>query len=169
MGTTENLNNEDAIKKLKELAESARICMFCTNLDVHPISSRPMSIEEIDDEGNIWFISSSHSNKNEEIKQDAHVQLFFSNTGASEYLSVYGQAYIYTDRATVEEKWTAVANAWFESKDDPEVTVIRVSPLETKYWDTKDGKMITLLKIATSTITGNNKHGVGGVEGELDI
>lgn len=169
MGTTENLNTIDAIKKLKELAESAHICMFCTNLNVLPIAARPMSIEEVDEDGNIWFISSAHSNKNEEIKHDDQVQLFFSNTGSSEYLSVYGQAFIYTDRKTVEDKWSAVANAWFDGKDDPEITIIRVTPQETKYWDTQDGKMITLLKIAASTITGNNKHGVGGVEGELNI
>ena len=30
--STENLINKDAVKKLKELSESARICMFCTEL-----------------------------------------------------------------------------------------------------------------------------------------
>lgn len=169
MGTTENLNNQEAIKKLKDLAESARICMFCTDLEGHPISARPMGLQEVDDDGNLWFISSSTSNKNVEIENDDSVQLFFSNTGSSEYLSVYGQAYIYTDSNTIEEKWSPVANAWFEDKNDPDITVIRVTPQETKYWDTKDGKMVTLLKIATSTLTGNTKQGVGGIEGKLNI
>jgi len=169
MGTIENLNNQDAIKKLKDLAESARICMFCTNLEIHPISARPMGLQEVDDDGNLWFISSLNSNKNVEIENDHGVQLFFSNTGSSEYLSIYGRAYIYTDQETIEDKWSSIANAWFEDKNDPDITVIRVTPEETKYWDTQDGKMITLLKIATATLTGNTKQGVGGVEGELDI
>jgi len=168
MGTTENLNNQEAIQKLKELAESARVCMFCTDLDQHPIASRPMSIKEVDEEGNLWFISSADSNKNEEIQHYKYVQLFFANTGASEFLSVYGQAFIYTDRATIEDKWSPMANAWFDGKDDPNVTIIRVTPEDTKYWDTQDGKMITLLKIATSTLTGN-QHSEGGVDGKLNI
>lgn len=169
MGTTENLSNEDAVLKLKHLAKSAGICMFCTNLEMHPISARPMGLQEVDDDGNLWFISSQTSNKNAEIENDHSVQLFFSNTGASEYLSIYGRAFIYKDRETIEDKWSAIANAWFEDKNDPDITVIRVTPEETKYWDTQDGKMITLLKIATATLTGNTKQGVGGVEGELDI
>lgn len=168
MGTIENLNNTDAVNKLKELAEDARICMFCTDLTTVPIAARPMSVKEVDQEGNLWFISGADSNKNVEIIDDPEVQLFFSNNDASEYLSVYGRAYIYTDRHTIEDKWSPMANAWFHGKDDERVTIIRVQPIDSKYWDTQDGKFVTLLKIATSTLTGNT-HKEGGVEGKLDV
>jgi len=95
--STENLTNQEAVKKIKELSEKARICMFCTELDRPPANSRPMSLQETDDNGNLWFISSETSNKNFEIKEDRNVQLFFMNNGDSEYLSVYGEAFIYTD------------------------------------------------------------------------
>lgn len=68
--------------------------MFCTNLKEFPITSRPMGLQETDEEGNLWFISSADSNKNFEIKDDKQVQLFFMNNSDSEYLSVYGSAYI---------------------------------------------------------------------------
>lgn len=168
MGTIENLNNTDAVKKIKELAEDARICMFCTDLTTVPIAARPMSVKEVDEEGNLWFISGADSNKNFEITDNPEVQLFFSNNDASEYLSVYGRAYIYTDRHTIEDKWSPMANAWFDGKDDERVTIIRVQPIDSKYWDTQDGKFVTLLKIATSTLTGST-HKEGGVEGKLDV
>src|SRR5690554_398740 len=168
MTNLKNLENGDAIAKLKELAKSAKTCMFCTDLKEQPIPSRPMALRDVDDEGNLWFISGMESIKNAEILKDNMVQLFFSNTGSSEYLSIYGIAHIYNDRDTIEEKWSDMANAWFEGKDDPQVSIIRVSPKETKYWDTEDGKVITLLKLATSTITGN-KNDEGGVEGELNV
>lgn len=168
MSEIKNLSQEEAIKKLKELAESARTCMFATSLDETPIPARPMSLKEVDKEGNLWFISSKESMKNQDIKQSSDVQLFFSNTGASEYLSIFGNAKIFTDRHTIEEKWTAMANAWFDGKDDPDVTIIRVKPEETKYWDTENGKMITLIKMATSALTGK-KHDEGGVEGKLSV
>ena len=132
--STENLNHAEAIKKLKELSESAKFCMFCTDLETLPITARPMGLRETDAEGNMWFLSSEESNKNFEIKEDNRVQLFFMNNSSSEYLSVYGKAFIYKDKNTIEEKWTPIANAWFEEgKEDPKVTVIRVTPDETYY------------------------------------
>lgn len=31
--STKNLTNQEAIEKIKELSEKAKICMFCTELD----------------------------------------------------------------------------------------------------------------------------------------
>ena len=168
--STENLNHAEAIKKLKELSESAKFCMFCTDLETLPITARPMGLRETDAEGNMWFLSSEESNKNFEIKEDNRVQLFFMNNGSSEYLSVYGKAFIYKDKNTIEEKWTPIANAWFEEgKEDPKVTVIRVTPDETYYWDTKAGKLVSFLSFATAAITGTKTDNSDGVEGKLNI
>ncbi len=109
--STENLTQTEAVKKLKELSESARVCMFCTELDTLPIAARPMSLRETDDEGNMWFISNSESNKNFEIREDNRVQLYFMNNGSSEYLSVYGKAYIYKDQNMIEDKCPPIAKA----------------------------------------------------------
>ncbi len=168
--STENLSNKEGIKKLKELAEKARICLFCTNLDEQPVSTRPMSLQEVDEEGNLWFISSKESNKNFDIKADKKVQLFFSNNSDSEYLSVYGDAYIYTDQATIDEKWSAFAKPWFdEGKEDPAVTIIRVQPSESYYWDTKAGKMVSILSFAFAVIAGKETDNSDGIEGKIKI
>ena len=50
-------------RKLKELSEKARTCMFVTELDQLPSTSRLMSLQECDDEGNLWFIFEQESNK----------------------------------------------------------------------------------------------------------
>lgn len=167
--STENLSHDDAVKKIKELSEDARICMFCTELDSLPINARPMSLQETDDEGNLWFISSEASNKNFEIKEDRRVQLFFMNNGKSQYLSIYGEATIYKDRSTIEEKWSPIANAWFDGKDDPNVSIIRVEPRETYYWDTKAGKLVTLLSFVASAVTGKKTDNSDGVEGLAQV
>ncbi|MGZ5192828.1 MAG: pyridoxamine 5'-phosphate oxidase family protein, partial [Kaistella sp.] len=98
--STENLTHTEAIKKLKELSERAGTCMFCTDLETLPINTRPMSLRETDEEGNLWFLSSADSNKNFEIADDNRVQLLFMNNSDHEYLSVFGKAFIYKDRAT---------------------------------------------------------------------
>ncbi len=142
--------------------------MFCTDLANQAFSTRPMAIQEVDEQGNLWFLSSADSNKNFEIKADEKVQLLFSKIADSHYLSVFGSAYIYKDQSKIEEMWSPMAKAWFkDGKDDPKVTVIRVSPEDTYYWDTKNGRMVSLLKIAVSAVTGSKMD--AGVEGELNV
>ena len=168
--STENLNNTEALKKLKEISEKARICMFCTDLTSIPITVRPMSLQETDMDGNLWFISSDASNKNFQIAEDNRVQLLFMNNSNSEYLSVFGQAFIYKDKATIEDKWSNLANAWFEEgKEDPNVSIIRVAPQDTYYWDTKAGKLVSLISFAAAAVSGTTTDNSDGVEGKLNV
>lgn len=168
MGNYQNLSDEKGIAKLKELAEDIGVCLFCTELTQLPINSRPMSLREVDQDGNLWFISSRSSNKNFEIKNDNRVQLFFAKTADNHYLSVFGTASIYTDKTKIEEVWTPIAKAWFEEgKDDPDVTVIKVKTEEAYYWDTKDGKLVALLKWAANTVIGSRDD--GGIEGNIHV
>ncbi|UOE39352.1 pyridoxamine 5'-phosphate oxidase family protein [Chryseobacterium oryzae] len=167
--STENLNSREAVKKIKELSEKAKFCMFCTELDTVPINTRPMGLQETDEEGNLWFISSDTSNKNFQIKDDDRVQLLFMNNSDSEYLSVFGNATIYKDRATIEDKWSPMANAWFDGKEDPNVSIIKVAPKDTYYWDTKAGKLVSLLSFAAAAISGTKTDNSDGVEGKASV
>ena len=88
MGQVKNLQNEEGLKKIKELVEDIRTCMFCTNTSEFPFNTRPMATADIDEEGNIWFMSNVESNKNDEIKNDDHVQLIYAKGGDSHFLSV---------------------------------------------------------------------------------
>jgi general stress protein 26 len=163
-----DLRKEEAIAKLQELAKDINVCMFCTDLDQQPFSTRPMAVREVDERGNLWFISSASSHKNSEIKEDENVQLIFSKPSSTQFLSLYGKATIYRDQEKIKELWSPIANAWFEEgKNDPDVTVIEVNPAEAYYWDTPNGKMITLLKIATAAVTGKAMD--TGEQGRLEI
>ena len=165
---TKNLYSNEAIEKLKSLIDGNKIAIFCTELTQLPIQSRPMSVQEVDDDGNLWFISSATSNKNCEIKKDDDVQLFFSNSGNSQFLSFYGHATIYTDLERIEEIWNPIAKAWFEEgQNDPKVTAIKVSPKDVYYWDTKDSKIISIFKLAGAAILGTKPD--ISVEGKLNI
>lgn len=166
MGTTQDLQHVEAIKKIQELVEAANVCLFATELTRAPLSVRPMSTSKVDDDGNIWFFSKKDSEKNEHIQEDDQVQLLYSHNSSSEYLSLYGHAEIVRDRNKIEELWTPIAKAWFpEGIEDPSITLLKVTPKEGHYWDTKNGKVISLIKIAVSAVTG--KPSEIGVEGKV--
>lgn len=168
MGELKNLYGQDAVKKLKDIAEDIDICMFCTEVEKLPFSTRPMSTQEVDEEGNFWFFSRRGSNKNKEIMQDDTVQLIYADKSKNEYLSVVGEVDVFLNHHKIEELWNGVMKAWFEEgKDDPELTLMRVRPTESYYWDTKDGKIVSMLKILASAATGANMD--GGIEGNAQI
>ena len=150
-----NLNNEAAVKKIKELVKGAEICMFTTDLLQAPFSTRPMNAQETDEEGNLWFFSDKSSKKNKEIAVNPYVQLFFSNKNSAEFLSIYGRAEIIYDRSKIEELWNPLVKVWFqEGKDDPNITLIKVTPQHSYYWDTQHNKMVALMKMMASVVSG---------------
>lgn len=167
MGDVKNLNRQEANEKIKQLVESADICLFTTDLTALPLKTRPMSTQKVDDEGGLWFFSEKDSDKNQHIAKDNRVQLFYSNKTSSEYLSLYGTAIIIKDDAKAEELWKTHVKIWFDGPDDPNLTIIKVTPQDGYYWDTKDGKLISLVKMAVGVITGKEMN--GGVEGKVKM
>lgn len=162
----QNLSGTDAVKKLKELARG--ICMFTTFTDSRPAPSRPMALQGVEDDGALYFFSAASSNKNRELDNEPGVQLFFCREGPSEYLSIYGKATISRNRAIVEKYWNDFIKVWFQGgKDDPDLTVIRVEPEDVRYWDTKNNRAVSFLKMAASLVTGKTMD--DGVEGELKV
>ncbi|MFN7117333.1 MAG: pyridoxamine 5'-phosphate oxidase family protein [Saprospiraceae bacterium] len=160
--------SQEAIKKIKDMTNDINICMMCTNLNNMPISTCPMATQEVDEEGNIWFLSTKNSNHNQDIEQDSRSQLIYAHPGQASFLSLYGSAEVLYDRQLIEDIWKPDAKIWFqEGKDDPNLTVIRFSPEEGYYWDTKSSKMVAFLKMATSLVTGKTMD--DGIEGKLKV
>ena len=169
MENKEHLLQADAVKKLKELAEEINICLFCTNLKTNDgATCRPMGTQQVDENGDIWFFSAKDSDKNREIDQDNKVQLYYSHPGKSIYMVVNGTASISTDRAKIEALWSPLVKTWFkEGKDDPAISLIRVSDISAYFWDTKGNKMINFFKMVASVATG--KTLVEAEEGTLKV
>jgi len=169
MGDVKNVANDEAIKKIKELAEKAQTCLFCTKIETgKSFSTRPMSAQQVDDNGNIWFLSDKDSLKNMEIEDDENVQLLFSGSSHSDFLSLYGKATVLYDKEKIKELWEPIVKTWFqEGKDDPSISVIRVEPSEGYYWDTKHGKIVALAKMLTSVIAGKTMD--DGIEGAIRL
>ena len=158
MENAKNLVAHEGVEKLKEMVDKIDMCLFCTHLKTDDGSkARPMSTQQVDENGNIWFFSEMSSDKNKEIAQNENVQLFFSSPSKSCYLVVNGKAKIIVDKTKIEELWTPLAKIWFKGgKDDPAISIIKVKPTNCYYWDTDGNRMINFLKMIVSVATGSN-------------
>lgn len=163
----EDLTGVEADKKMKELAEKAESCFFCTKITSNePLDVRPMAVQKVDDDGNFWFLSASDSHKNEAIKTDSNVQLLFQGSAHSDFLSVYGQATISTDKEKIKELWQPILKAWFtDGENDQRITVIKVAPKNGYYWDNKHGNAVAFVKTVAGAMMGKTLD--DSIEGQL--
>jgi len=166
--STENLYNQEAIEKLKDFVNKIDVGMVCsypaTGTYVHAV---PMSRQEVDDEGNIWYLFSSESEMYKNLQADDKVSVLYAHVGDYNFLSINGVAEISRDQARIDKYWNKFVEVWFEKgKEDPHIRVMKVKVQDAHYWDNKTNKLVTFFKVATSAITGQTLD--IGREGELN-
>ncbi len=164
-----HLQGDEAAKKIKELSEKAKTCFFCTKIRTgQPFSTRPMSVQKVDDQGNFWFLSAKDSHKNDELDKDPHVHLLFQGSSYSDFLNIYGTVSLSQDKQKIKELWEPTLKDWFtEGIDDPRITVLKVEPIEGYYWDTKHGMVVASLKRVVGAAIGKTLD--DSIEGKLKV
>lgn len=152
----ENLKNEEAIHKLKDMIHSISVGMLCTHTeDDKHVHAVPMGTQEVDEEGNIWFLFSSESESYQHLQTDKSVCLLYADPGNNQFLSIHGNMEISQEQDRIDKYWNNVIKSWFsKDKDEPGLLVLKVIPAEAHYWDTKSNRLVTFFKTAISGITG---------------
>ena len=164
-----NLNGPEAITKIKEMVDQAKTCFFCSNIKTGlPLSTRPMSVQKIDDEGNFWFLSANDSHKNDELVHDPFVHLMFQGSAHSDFLNIYGIGTVSEDKEKIKELWEPILKTWFtEGVDDPRISVIKVEPVNGYYWDNKHGNAVAFVKMVAGAALGKTLD--DSIEGKLEV
>lgn len=164
-----DLRGTDAVQQIRDLVNESKTCFFCTAVTVnHSEGARPMSALQVDDAGNLWFLSASDSHKNREVALDPAVTLYFQASAHAGFLRLSGRAAISTDRAKIKELWQPIFATWFtEGIEDPRITVIRFTPAEGYYWHTKHGTFIAGMKMLIGAAIGKTLD--DSMEGRLDF
>ena len=164
-----DLNGPEAIEKIRELANQTKTCFFCTNIKTGvPLTTRPMAVQEIDDDGNFWFLSANDSHKNDEVSHDPFVHLLFQGSAHSDFLNIYGIASVNEDRDKIKQLWEPIMKTWFtEGDDDPRISIIKVEPIEGYYWDNKHGNAVAFVKMLAGAAIGKTLD--DSVEGKLAV
>jgi general stress protein 26 len=114
-----------------------------------------MNVRQVDDQGSLWFLMANDSYAAKEVASDPAVKLFFQGSSHSDFLYLVGWAAIVTDRSKLKELWEPVLKTWFtEGQEDPRIAIVRVTPTEGNYWDTKHGNFVAGIKIMIGAALG---------------
>ncbi|MGJ5203961.1 pyridoxamine 5'-phosphate oxidase family protein [Bradyrhizobium sp. HKCCYLR20261] len=134
-----------------ELMKKITFAMLVTR-DGDRLRARPMSAYLERDENMIYFLTDARHHKDEEIARAPQVNLSFADAGAQKYVSLTGTAAISNDRAKIRELFTTTAKAWWDSAEDPNIRLLKITPDDAEYWDSP-GTVVSYIKMAAAAVT----------------
>jgi general stress protein 26 len=118
------------------------------------LRARPMAAFVERNDNAIYMLTDARRHKDEEIAQHPDINLSFADTGAQKYVSVTGTATVSNDRARIKQLFSTPARAWWDSANDPNIRVLKVTPDDAEFWDSP-GTMVSYVKMAAAAVTGS--------------
>jgi general stress protein 26 len=148
----------DDTRRVAELLKDERIAVFTTTAPDGTLMSRPMAMQEVEFDGDLWFFASRSSRKVAHVTASPQVNV--ATAGSDSWVSLTGHAVVVDDPAKKKQLWNKVVEAWFpDGPDDPDVVLLRVDAASAEYWDSPGGRIATALSFAKATLTGQPYSG----------
>ncbi len=141
---------------LKELVKDAKIGMVTTMTAEGRHEARPMAVQDVEFDGDLWFFTYSDSDFVAQVRLNPQVNVSFSDSKQNAWTSISGFAVQTENRAKAEELWNPALKAWFpDGLDTPNLTLVKVTAETAQYWDAAhSSNVLTLLGAAKAAVTG---------------
>jgi general stress protein 26 len=150
--TMTNDNTTRDTDRVWELMKKIGFAMLVTR-DGEKLRARPMSAYLERDSNTIYFLTDARRHKDEEIARNPSVNLSFANASDQKYVSITGTAVVSNDRARIKQLFSTPAKAWWDSAEDPNIRVLKITPDDAEFWDSP-GSVISYVKMAAAAVTG---------------
>ena len=140
------------ISKVTDIINDSRIGMFTTINEKGALVSRPLAVQDVKDDGDMWFFTGEGTSQVAHIGADPRVNVSFGK--GTEWVSVAGTAEVVRDRSKIRDLWNQAVEAWFpDGPDTPEVVLLRVDSDSAEYWASPGGTAATVLQWVKSKVT----------------
>ena len=144
--------------KVAELLKDQRFGMLTTTDSDGTLMSRPMAMQEVEFDGDLWFFAARDSRKITQLS--THSQVNVAVGSSDSWISLTGTGVVVTDVAKKRELWNSVVEAWFpDGPDDDGVVLLKVTGDSAEYWDSPGGRVASLLSFAKAKVTGEPYDG----------
>jgi general stress protein 26 len=151
------MSEHDPFARVWDIIERAGVCMLTTHsprgLRARPLQPRPDRAA-----GLIWFVTDLRSAKEHEIEAESDVGLAFTDADAKAYLSVTARAEVLRDHQQAAAIWKSTDNAWWRGPDDPNVCVLKITPLTAELWDGPASKAVAVFEFVKARLTGEKPN-----------
>lgn len=150
---------QEGIQTIAKLVKGIKFAMMTFTTEAGHLHSQPMTTQEQEFDGDVWFIGSKKSDLVRSIASKPQVNLSYSESGKG-YVSLYGDAELIEDAAKLDDLWSNMYKAYFpDGKTDLDIQLIKVEAMGAHYWES-DGKLQGLFQMAKAAVTGSQpNHG----------
>ena len=154
------------LEHVQSIMKDVRIAMLTTTDAEGRLTSRPMTVQESEFDGDAWFFAYRDSDIAREVEAQPRVNVAYA--GSSSWLSLAGTAAVVVDQAKKSELWNDFVEAWFpDGEHDPNVVLLKVTWESAQYWDSP-GRVASLIDMAKARVTGTQAGDVGE-SGTIDL
>lgn len=134
--TQQSAHDQEALKTIRKLIKNIDIAML-TTVSEDGLVSRPMQTQEVEFDGDLWFLSKKDTEKYEELLRNSEVNVAY--VGKS-YVSMRGKAEVLDNRDRINDKiqelWSPMYEKILETtSDDPNLFLIKVNVEAAEYWE----------------------------------
>ncbi len=148
-----------ALGTLRDIVMAIRVAMITTEGSDGTMHSRPMYLQQVEDDGDLWFATSGGSPLAEQVREDARVLATFAQPDDHKFAVIRGTGAVVHDAAKVEELWNPGMKAWFPNgPTDPEIALVHVRAEHGDYWDAPGGP-VRIVQFAAALLTGKRPDG----------
>jgi general stress protein 26 len=158
MTANQDHDGDGDARKVAELIKGNRTAMLTTVDPDGTFMSRPMALQEVEFDGDLWFFAERDSRKVQQMSGNPYVNVTISST--STWVSLTGTASVVEDDARKQELWNPFVEAWFpDGKTSPGIVLLKVEGESAEYWDTPGGRVASLISFAKAKMTGQRYEG----------
>ena len=150
------MSEQEHRETVKKLIKDARICMLTTMTADGRHVSRPMAVQDVEFDGDLWFFTYADSDLVEQVRAHPQVNVAFSDDDKHAWVSVAGAAEQLDDPARAKELWNPLLKAWFpDGLETPGLTLVKVHADTAEYWESAhSSRIVTMLGAVKAAVTG---------------
>ncbi|MEP6571585.1 MAG: pyridoxamine 5'-phosphate oxidase family protein [Gemmatimonadota bacterium] len=159
----QDISTEKKLDELYELTRDMETAMFTTRRSDGRMVSRAMAVQGPAAGADFWFVTSSDSDKIDELEFDPQVNLAFYRDRTREWVSVSGTARTSRDESTIRELYQPSWKAWFADEGgerdggpgDPRIVLVGVEAESAVYFKVNKPRPLVLFEVARAMVTGD--------------
>lgn len=152
----------ESIEDLQDKLSGRQVAMVATRDERGAISSRPITVQKLDDQGSLWFLVNRHAAWVAPADGNAVNASFTGEKNL--WVSVSGRLTLDDDRERTEELLGPIGDSFFEG--DAEPIMARIKPQEIEWWSAPNS-VVQVMDLARSKVSGDSPD--AGESGTLRV
>lgn len=132
--------------KLWDALQQDRFVMLGLDGADAAVQPQPMTLLMDGNHSPFWFFTSSETDLARAVSTQQRAIVTFTKKGLGLFASMRGTLVVDNDQAVMDRLWSPMVEAWFEGRNDPRITLLRLDVSEAQVW-LNEGQLLAGVKL----------------------